>query len=194
MVLSDGQADIGVIHGRFQIFHSDHLRYALAAKQRCRQLIVGLTSPDPRQAPTESAAPHRSDAAANPLTYYERQAMITACLREAGVARDEFSIVPFPIEQPERLANYTPRDATYYLTVNDAWGDEKVRRLHCLGLTVNVLWRTDEKAISGTRIRALMAGGGPWRDLVPPATAAFVDRNHLADRIARLALNAQESR
>jgi cytidyltransferase-like protein len=191
--LDDGRVDIGVIHGRFQIFHSDHLRYALAAKQKCRQLIVGVTSPDPAQAPMESAAPHRSDAAANPLTYYERQAMITACLRESGVACEEVSIVPFPIEQPERLANYTPRNATFYLTVNDAWGDEKVRRLRSLGLTVHVLWRTDKKAISGTRIRALIAGGRPWRDLVPPATAAFVDRNHLADRIARLAVNVQES-
>lgn len=193
MSLSDGRVDVGVVHGRFQIFHHDHLRYVLAAKQRCRHLVVGVTSPDPRQAPAESTAPHRGDPAANPLTYYERQAMITACLREAGVACDDLSVVPFPIEQPERLSNYAPRAAIYYLTVNDAWGDEKTRRLRSLGVAVHVLWRTEEKAISGTRIRALMASGGPWRDLVPPATAAFADRYHIADRIAAQALKGQVS-
>lgn len=189
MSLDPGYVDVGVVHGRFQVFHNDHLRYALAAKERCRHLIVGVTSPDPRQAPAESAAPHRSDPTANPLTYYERQAMITACLREVGVASDDLSVVPFPIEEPERLANYAPRDATYYMTVNDAWGDEKARRLRGLGLSVHILWRTEEKTISGTQVRALMAGGGPWRGLVPPAAAEFVDCYHLDDRIVRLALN-----
>lgn len=110
--------------------------------------------------------------------------MITACLREAGVPDAEFSIVPFPIEVPQRLENYAPRDARYFLTVNDAWGDEKVRRLAGLGLNVDVLWRDENKAISGTMIRALMTSGGDWHHLVPPATAEFIERHGLAQRVA----------
>jgi nicotinamide-nucleotide adenylyltransferase len=193
MSLGSGLVDVGVVHGRFQIFHTDHLRYALAAKKLCRHLVVGVTSPDPGYAPVESIAPHRSDPAANPLTYYERQAMISDCMRDAAVACSDFSVVPFPIEQPERLANYAPRDATYYLTVNDSWGDEKLRRLRDLGLRVHILWRAEEKTISGTRIRGLMAETGPWRDLVPAATAAFVDRHHLVGRVTRRASNGQVS-
>ena len=37
---------LGAVCGRFQIFHLDHLRYVLAAKERCEHLIVGITSPD----------------------------------------------------------------------------------------------------------------------------------------------------
>ena len=44
--------DIGVIHGRFQVPHNDHLRYLLAGKALCRHLVVGLTNPDP-SLPTE---------------------------------------------------------------------------------------------------------------------------------------------
>ena len=39
--------EIGVVHGRFQLFHLDHLKYVLGAKARCRHLVVGITNPDP---------------------------------------------------------------------------------------------------------------------------------------------------
>ena len=38
---------IGVIHGRFQLLHNDHLKYLLAGKKRCEHLVVGITNPDP---------------------------------------------------------------------------------------------------------------------------------------------------
>ncbi len=40
-------ATFGVIHGRFQILHNDHMRYLLAGKERCEHLVVGITNPDP---------------------------------------------------------------------------------------------------------------------------------------------------
>lgn len=33
--------EIGVVCGRFQIFHKEHLQYVLAAKKECKYLIVG---------------------------------------------------------------------------------------------------------------------------------------------------------
>ena len=38
--------ELGFIHGRFQLFHNEHLRYALLAKKQCKKLIVGITSPE----------------------------------------------------------------------------------------------------------------------------------------------------
>ena len=35
--------ELGFIHGRFQLFHNDHLQYALLAKEQCEKLIVGIT-------------------------------------------------------------------------------------------------------------------------------------------------------
>ena len=78
--------DVGVIHGRFQVLHNDHLRYLLAGKDLCRHLVVGITNPDPSLTREESADPHRSRPEANPLTYYERQALVRAALGEAGGA------------------------------------------------------------------------------------------------------------
>lgn len=181
---NEGPQDVGVVHGRFQVFHNDHLKYALAAKRQCGHLIVGLTSPDPQSTHAEELAPHRSDLAANPMTYFERLQVVSQCLVDASVPCGEFSVVPFPIEQPNRLVNYAPRDATYFLTVNDSWGEEKARRLRGLNLRVCVLWTDYEKRVSGSLIRDLIVKGGPWRDLVPPATASFVDRIKLADRMA----------
>jgi len=31
--------DVGVIHGRFQVLHNDHLKYLLAGKEKCVQFI-----------------------------------------------------------------------------------------------------------------------------------------------------------
>ncbi len=38
---------LGAIVGRFQIFHNDHLKYLLARKSLCKDLIIGITNPDP---------------------------------------------------------------------------------------------------------------------------------------------------
>ncbi len=35
----------GVVHGRFQPFHLDHLKYALAGLTHCDYLFVGITNP-----------------------------------------------------------------------------------------------------------------------------------------------------
>ena len=36
---------VGVIHGRFQLLHNDHMKYLLAGKQRCEHLIIGICNP-----------------------------------------------------------------------------------------------------------------------------------------------------
>jgi hypothetical protein len=64
--------DTGVIHGRFQVLHNDHLKYLLAGKARCRHLVVGITNPDPFLTKEDAAEPRRSEPGANPLTYFER--------------------------------------------------------------------------------------------------------------------------
>jgi hypothetical protein len=92
---------LGVIHGRFQVLHNDHLRYLLAGKARCEHLVVGITNPDPILSREDDADPRRSTSMANPLTYFERYTMAKAVLIGEGVADDAFSVVPFPINIPE---------------------------------------------------------------------------------------------
>jgi len=183
---------IGVIHGRFQVPHTDHLRYLLAGRERCGHLVVGITNPDPGHTRPESADPRRSDPAANPLTYYERQAMLRAALAEAGTALADFTIVPFPVSFPELYQYYVPLDAAFFLTIYDAWGRRKREYFASLGLTVEVLWEVppDQKGLSGTDVRRAMAKDRDWETLVPPAVAALARTWNLPARLNRLARSA----
>jgi nicotinamide mononucleotide adenylyltransferase len=174
---------VGVAHGRFQVFHLDHLRYVTAARERCEHLVIGVTSPEVNALVKVEADDNRGDPEQNPLSYYERQRMIAWVLAEAQWDLSGISIVPFPIETPSKLVNYAPTDGRYFLTIYDAWGEEKARRLEDLGLDVEVLWRTDDKGISGTDVRAAIRDGNPVDHLVPPATLAAVESFELRERL-----------
>ena len=72
----------GIIHGRFQILHNDHMKYLLAGKEMCEHIIIGITNPDPFLTRDHKSNPHRSTNLNNPLTYYERMVMIRESLLE----------------------------------------------------------------------------------------------------------------
>ena len=163
--------ETGVIHGRFQVLHNDHLRYLLAGKERCRHLVVGITKPDPGLTRNDEADPDRSRPGNNPLTYFERLLLVRDALLEADVPAREFDIVPFPISSPELYRYYVPLDAVFFLTIYDAWGRQKRSRFESLGLRCDVMWERplSEKGISGREIREAMIRGESWKDRVPPA-------------------------
>jgi len=180
--------ETGVIHGRFQVLHKDHLKYLMAGKSRCHHLVVGITNPDPSLTGEEGAAPHRSDTFANPLTYFERYVMVQAALKGEGVPPEELCIVPFPISFPDLFKHYVPMDATFFLTIYDDWGREKLKRFRSLGLTVEVLWERPlaEKGICGKQVRMGIVEGGPWEELVPESTHRLIGRWGISDRLKRL--------
>ncbi len=180
--------EVGVIHGRFQVFHNDHLKYVMAGKARSRHLVVGITNPDPVLTKEDPADPRRSDPASNPLTYYERYVMVREVLLEAGVPFGELSIVPFPINLPELYRHYVPLDATFYLTIYDEWGKRKLDQLRSMGLRTEVLWmRSPEgKGLSAGDIRKRMASGAAWEHLVPRQTARLMHCWGIPERIRKL--------
>jgi nicotinamide mononucleotide adenylyltransferase len=175
----------GVVHGRFQLFHLDHLKYLLAAKARCRHLVVGITNPDPTLTKFDPADPHRSAAQDNPLTFYERYLMLRETLLDAGLSSQEFSLVPLPINFPELYRYYVPLDATFFLTIYDEWGERKLQLFQSLGLKVEILWRkpASEKGLTATAIRRLIGLGQPWEHLVPAAVARLVKEMGLLERL-----------
>lgn len=181
--------ELGFIHGRFQLFHNDHLNYALLAKERCKKLIVGITSPENASLIREEVDPHRSEAASNPFTYYERYNMIKLALLEAGVRREDFEIVPYPIERPEILYNYVPLDATSFFTIYDKWGYEKLQRLSALGYGTVVLFDDREKKMSSTEIRNKIVNGDNWKQMVPNAVYRYVEENGLTEKVKQMLLN-----
>ena len=124
--------EIGVIHGRFQVLHNDHLKYLMAGKAQCRHLVVGITNPDPTLTRPDAADPNRSNSFANPLAYFERYVMVRTVLEEAGVNSSDLSIVPLPINFPELYVYYVPLDATFFspfMTIGEGESSNNSARL-----------------------------------------------------------------
>lgn len=179
----------GVVHGRFQGLHLKHMEYLLAAKMRCRLLYVGITHPDIFACPAASPLDvHGTLVRDNPLAYIERYEMIRDSLLEFGVKREEFEIIPFPVDRPDVLAQYAPADAVYYMSICGEWDREKEKILSSLGLKTEILWERDpeEKGITGTELRALIAGDGSWRQYMPKAATEYLTEHGLDERIKNL--------
>lgn len=178
---------IGVVHGRFQLLHNDHVRYIMAGKERCEHLIIGICNPDAELTKYSEANPHRSTPTANPFTYYERYQMIKGTLVQMGIKATDFDIIPFPINYPELIFNYAPSSANYYMTIYDAWGHEKKKMLESIGCRTEVLWEISlrEKGISGSDVRKLIVEGGAWEKYVPQYVYDYVIHNHLDERLRK---------
>lgn len=155
--------NIGVVCGRFQIFHNGHLAYVLAAKARCARLVVGITSLNPAKAAEQD----------NPCSYYERMQMIESVLLEAGVPREEFDIVPLPLCTPEQISFYLPQDACIFVAICDVHDHTRAARLREAGWRVEVLWER-EAELSGATVREQIRRGGNWDALVPGATYRYL--------------------
>lgn len=175
----------GVVHGRFQPFHNDHLKFILEGFKKVEMMYVGITNPDPSLTSEDVADINRSKATSNPCTYYERKDMIVNSLLENNIGRERFRIVPFPINFPHLWKYYVPEDAIYFLTIYDEWGEEKYQKLKSNGLAVEVLWRKPEaeKGITASEIRENIALGKEWKHLVPAGTAKSIENFHIDIRI-----------
>lgn len=180
---------MGVIHGRFQVLHLDHLRYVKAGKARCQNMVIGIANPDPTMTREDPSDPGRSHPLANPLTYFERAWLLRQALVAEGVPLSEFAIVPFPINLPELLPYYVPMDAIFYLTIYDSWGRRKLNLLNSMGLRTEVLWErpANQKGISGKEVRDRMLRGEPWEHLVPESTIVWLKAWEVPRRLRRLA-------
>lgn len=173
----------GMVHGRFQPFHSGHLEYVLTAFQRCEHLIVAITNPDPSLIITEAADSERHKPEANLFTFFERHQMICAALVEVGVALSHISIVPFPIHHPKRWRFYCPQESVVFIRLYSDWGREKMRRFQQAGWTVEVLNPGVTKQVSGSEIRHRLRTGQEWEALVPPAVARVLREIEAEERV-----------
>ena len=183
--MSSQEYHTGVIHGRFQVLHNDHVKYLLAGKALCQHLVVGITNPDPFLTKAEDADPERNNPSGNPLTYYERYVLVNAVLGAEGLKPHQFSVVPFPINFPERYKYYVPMDAVFFLTIYDEWGRKKYDMFASMGLNTEVLWERplQQKGLSSTEIRQKMTSGHEWKSLVPPAVYQLLNNMNLVDRL-----------
>lgn len=181
------RARYGMVHGRFQPFHTGHLHYTLEALRRSEHLIIGITNPDPAETQREVTDMQRHTPEANPFTFFERQWMIRAALVEAAVELSRVSIVPFPIHAPERWSYYCPKETVQFIRVFSEWGRTKVSRFQAAGWPVDVLDPGATKQESGSTVRRCLAQGQGWEQLVPRGVNAVLKQIGAPRRLARYA-------
>jgi nicotinamide-nucleotide adenylyltransferase len=166
----------GMIHGRFQPFHSGHLEYLRGAAERSDEVWIGITNPDPKRIKAEASDPLRHLPEANPYSYAERLLMVKAAAADLGLDPATVHVIPFPVNEPELWHAYVPAGVTQYLRLFSAWGGTKLDRLRAAGYDVVILDEGTEKEISGAQVRAALREGGDWQRLVPPGVARVLDQ------------------
>lgn len=172
------------VHGRFQLFHLDHLDYILKAKALCDQLIIGITSFNIREMVKVENAPHRFLFNNNPFTYRERTDMITAALLDCGIDECSFSFSPFPIENPEILPDFIPVNIPCFTTVREEWNRDKIKVLESIGYQVVVLKEELTKSIEGTKLRSqIVNDDDEWKSFVPVSTIKIVEQLGIKSRL-----------
>lgn len=175
--LSASNPRFGAIHGRFQPFHRGHLEYALAASRLCHHLYIGITNYDLSAVDTASPQ-HRFDLTDNPFSYWERAAIVSVAVEAEGLSHEKYTIVPFPIENPNLIKNFVPSSTVMFTTIYEKWNIEKIKRLRSEGFDVCVLWRRRIKKFEGKMVRAIL------RD--DPSKLTTVVQSNSSDLIQRL--------
>jgi cytidyltransferase-like protein len=182
------QERFGIVLGRFQPFHIGHLEYVAAAKARCERLVIGVTNPALAGSLQPSSDPKRSRRESNPFSYFTRSLVIEAALRGDGWTDGSFMIVPADIDDPATFTDFLPEPAQsqVFVTIYDAWGEEKLRRITDRDFAVEILWRRtmSERATSGIEVRDLMRRGGQWQHLVPHGAVPVLTGQLSNDRLA----------
>lgn len=183
------RVDTGIVAGRFQVLHKDHVKFMMAGKKKCKHLIVGITNPDPSLTRKDAADPARSKAQNNPMTYFERYTLVRSALREAGLKDSQFSVVPLPVNIPKMYDNYIPRGATVFVTVYDKWGERKAQQFKDQGFKTSLLWKApqEKKGISATTVRKAMVEGTPWEHYVPRSVARQMKKWDIPARLREMA-------
>lgn len=178
----------GIVYGRFQVLHLKHIEYILAAKMRCQKLYIGIAFPDDLYVSDEEGSSYRVKRSANPLTYIERYEMIRDSLLEFNVQREAFEIIPFPIDRPNYLAQYVPKEAVCYMSICDDWTAKNERMLRRLGIRTEVLWRREagDKGVTGSIIRQKIKEREEWKSLVPRAVYKYMIENEIDERIRKM--------
>lgn len=158
----------GLLVGRFQPFHLGHLAAVDFALDAVDLLWLGIGSSN------------KEREGRNPFSAGERREMIEGSLGGARAAA--VRIFPIPDVDDHRrwirsIDDAVPRYGTVFTS------DPLTARLYASrGTRVVRVPLADRGSLSGTNVRALLAGGGPWEELVPGGTRKVLLRLGVRER------------
>ena len=166
----------GMVHGRFQPFHNEHLKYVLEGLNLSEKLIIGITNPESSEFTDEKSALHRNYISANPFTYFQRVEMIKYSLEYLNIPLQRVTITPFHLFDPNKWIHYLPKPkmVTQYIKVFSDWEKKKIQDFINYGFNVKIIDSNATKNITGTEIREKIINNLNWQDLVPKATYEII--------------------
>jgi FMN phosphatase YigB (HAD superfamily)/nicotinamide mononucleotide adenylyltransferase len=177
--------DLGVVLGRFQPFHVEHMRYIRVAAARAKRLIVGITRP--YGAEVGEPGDERNADESNPVPLWLRRDFISAALNAAGLGQ-RVEVIPLPLSS-DALRVALPPTVTVLTTAVEPWSIVKERTIREGGLCVERL-DVGLKTISATMLRSMIRSGDKgWRQWLPPGIP-----EHLISEIERYIRNSGSSR
>jgi nicotinamide-nucleotide adenylyltransferase len=153
----------GLLIGRFQPFHRGHLEVVrkVRADRPAAALLIGVGTAD------------ESYTWENPFTAGERLEMIERALGEAKVENVQL----VPISDISRHALWVNYLEALLPPFDRVYTNNPLTRLlfERAGYLVESPPLFDRARYEGVRIREQLAGGGAWKETVPPAVAAYLD-------------------
>jgi nicotinamide-nucleotide adenylyltransferase len=164
----------GLLVGRFQPFHLGHLALVQEIRRRRPEdpLLLGIGS---------AQASYSRD---NPFTAGERFEMIERALAEAGIS----ACLPVPLVDVDRHAIWVAHVTSLLPSFTRVYTNNPLTRrlFEGAGFVVEGTPMYDRSRFEGTRIRAFLATGADWRELVPGAVAGYLDELRATERLRDL--------
>ena len=164
----------GLLIGRFQPFHNGHLEVVrrIRAARPAAPLILGIGSAQ------------ESYTGENPLTAGERIELIEASLAEAHLG----GCLVVPLPDIDRHAQWVAYVASMVPAFDLVYTNNPLTQLlfERAGYKVERPELIDRDRFEGTLVRARMASGEPWQELVPPAVARLLEAQHVPERLRLL--------
>jgi len=181
--------DLGMVHGRFQPFHHEHLEYILHGINHSKKCLIGITQPDLKSISECKLLPHRGKPEGNPFTFKERSDMIKLSLMTIGIPNEKYEIFPFDIDKHEEsIPDIISKRGvpTQFIKLFSDWEFHKMEifQQYCLKITIvrDELNEYSHKNVSGTLVRELISSNRNWYDFVPVGTRQVINRKQSRKR------------
>lgn len=170
--------NLGMVHGRFQPFHNEHLEYVLSGLKRCKRLIIGITNPEPSEFKFKKSSNHRHLVESNPFTFFQRMEMIKQALTDLNIDLKLVSVVPLYLFDHLKWEFYLPNPniTTQYVRVFSSWERKKIETFKSYGFKVEIIDKGVKKNMTGTLVRKLIGSDDDWERYVPNATSRIIKK------------------
>lgn len=181
----------GMVHGRFQPFHHEHLEYVLWGIANSKKCFIAITQPDIHNLSDTVGASHRAKSEGNPFTFEERKRMVELSLSRLGIPNNRYEVIKFNIDDMEKsfkeLKNINSGEIpTQFIKVFSQWEEYKKGKFIDLDLDIVEICETHKeyasKNVTGTLVRELIFSKRNWKDYVPYGTQMVVQDSERAKR------------